>query len=99
MVAGEAGPSKVNSESNNDNDTNDTPVKRHCKPVVAEPDRLVSIRNFSVFYIYLLKPGADVFCYTYVNKLCCMTNEIQLKKVSTYFDSQFFLTPIIQDLE
>ncbi|CAH3192094.1 unnamed protein product [Porites evermanni] len=38
MVAGEAGPSKVNSENNNDNDTNDIPVKRHCKAVVAEPD-------------------------------------------------------------
>ena len=60
MVAGEAGPNKVNSENNNDNDTNDIPVKRHCKAVVAEPDRLVSIRNYSLLYIYLLKSGADV---------------------------------------
>ena len=67
MVAGEAGPSKVNSENNNDNDTNDIPVKRHCKAVVAEPDRLVSIRNCSLFY--LLKSGADVLCYTYVNNV------------------------------
>lgn len=64
MVAGEAGPSKVNSENNNNNDTNDILVKRHCKAVVAVPDRLVSIRNYSLFYIYLLKSGADVLCYT-----------------------------------
>ena len=71
MVAGEAGPSKVYSENNNDNDTNDIPVKRHCKAVVAEPDRLVSIRNYSLLYIYLLKSGADVLCYTYVNNVEC----------------------------
>ena len=51
MVAGEAGPSKVYNENNNDNDTNDILVKRHCKAVIAEPDRLVSIILFFI-YIY-----------------------------------------------
>lgn len=90
MVAGEAGPSKDNSENNNDNDTNDIPVKRHCKAVVAEPDRLVSIRNYSLFYIYPLKSGADVYIVLHLCQLCCMSNEIQLKKFQPTLTLSFF---------